>query len=104
LLELDFKNEFLEASMRNVPVRSVAIAKAITYEDSYFWDPVVFRSTFNGNREPLTLNQAWSLFLTIGQGDKDLGLNPEAGRFLLNVLIAVGVTGMVWSLIFNHSL
>jgi hypothetical protein len=61
--------------MRNIPTRSVAIAKAITYDDSYFR----------------------------GQGDKVLGLNPETGRFLLNLLVAVGVTLSICAPIFNHS-
>jgi hypothetical protein len=61
--------------MRNVSVRSTAIAKAITYDDSYFWE----------------------------QGDKVLDSNLEAGRFLLKLLIAVSATGSIWALIFNHS-
>jgi hypothetical protein len=74
LLRLNFENEFLEAFMRSVPVKSVAIAKAITYDNNYFRDPAIFQAESNS----------------------------ETGRFLLNLPIAVGVAGSVWAIIFNH--
>ncbi|MEQ9550233.1 MAG: hypothetical protein RIM23_11510 [Coleofasciculus sp. G3-WIS-01] len=59
--------------------------------------PVIFRTDFN-NFDSLTLNQAWSLFFTAGQEDKVLGIEPELGLFLNNLLIAVGVTGTLAAL------
>jgi hypothetical protein len=88
--------------MRNIPVESVAIAQAITYDNSYFWDPIVFQTEFNEHRGSLTLNRAWLLFLTADQGDKFLGFSPEAGRFLPNLLIVIGATVSIWAIIFNH--
>lgn len=63
--------------------------------------PVVFRSDFN-NFQLINANQAWSLFFTAGKEDKELGLNPEVGRFFTNFLIAVGVAGSIWGLVFTH--
>jgi hypothetical protein len=63
--------------------------------------PVVFRPDFN-NFETINVNQAWSLFFSAGQDDKGLGQEVELGRFFTNVLIAVGVTGTLWSTFFNN--
>ncbi len=62
---------------------------------------VVFRPDFN-SFETINVNQAWSLFFTAGQDDKGLGQDVELGRFFTNVLIAVGVTGSLWAIYFNH--
>jgi hypothetical protein len=62
---------------------------------------VVFRPDFN-SFETINVNQAWSLFFTAGQDDKGLGQDIELGRFFTNVLIAVGVTGSLWAIYFNH--
>jgi hypothetical protein len=62
--------------------------------------PVVFRSDFNGG-ELIDANQAWSLFFTAGKDDKTLGFEPEVGRFFTNILIAVGVAGSIWGLLFT---
>jgi hypothetical protein len=62
---------------------------------------VVFRPDFN-NFETINVNQAWSLFFTAGKDDKGLGQDIELGRFFTNVLIAVGVTGSLWAIYFNH--
>jgi hypothetical protein len=62
---------------------------------------VVFRPDFN-NFETINVNQAWSLFFSAGQDDKGLGQDIELGRFFTNVLIAVGVTGSLWAIYFNH--
>lgn len=64
--------------------------------------PVVFRSDFNRG-ESININQAWSLFFTTGQEDKALGFEPELGSFFTNILIAVGVTGIVWGLFFSNT-
>jgi len=56
--------------------------------------PVVFRSDFN-NFEPISSNQAWSLFFTGGTEDKKLGFEPEAGRFFTNLLVGIVVTGAI---------
>ncbi|MBR8826429.1 MAG: hypothetical protein DSM107014_00750 [Gomphosphaeria aponina SAG 52.96 = DSM 107014] len=65
------------------------------------FSPVVFRSDFN-NFEAINANQAWSLFFTAGKEDKELGFEPEIGRFFTNLLIAVGVTGIIWGLFFTQ--
>jgi hypothetical protein len=62
--------------------------------------PVVFRPDFN-RFEAIGSTQAWSLFFTAGQEDKNLGFNSEAGRFFTNLLIAVGVTGTIWASVFT---
>ncbi|MEH1964887.1 MAG: hypothetical protein RMY28_016580 [Nostoc sp. ChiSLP01] len=63
--------------------------------------PVVFRPDFT-NFEKINLNQAWSLFFTAGQDDKALGQGIELGKFFTNVLIAVGVTGILWGTFFSN--
>ena len=64
--------------------------------------PVVFRPNFN-NFETINVNQAWSLFFSGGQDDNKLGGGTELGRFFTNFLIAVGVTGSIWAIFFNHA-
>ncbi|MEH1971328.1 hypothetical protein [Nostoc sp.] len=63
--------------------------------------PVVFRPDFN-NFETINVNQAWSLFFTAGQDDKRLGQETEFGRFFTNLLIATGVTGIMWAIYFSQ--
>jgi hypothetical protein len=63
--------------------------------------PVVFRPNFN-NFETINVNQAWSLFFSAGKDDSKLGRQVELGRFFTNLLIAVGVTGTLWGIYFNH--
>lgn len=71
------------------------------FQSKDLFAPVVFRSDFN-NFQPINANQAWSLFFTAGKEDKELGSNPEFGRFFTNLLIAVGVAGSIWGLVFTH--
>lgn len=61
--------------------------------------PVVFRSDFN-SFNPINANQAWSLFFSAGKEDKELGFEPEVGQFFTNLLIAIGLTGTIWSTVF----
>lgn len=63
--------------------------------------PVVFRPDFT-NFEKINPNQAWSLFFTAGQDDKALGQEIELGKFFTNLLIAVGVTGILWGTFFSN--
>jgi hypothetical protein len=63
--------------------------------------PVVFRPDFN-NFETINLNQAWSLFFTVGQNDKALGEQAELGNFFTNLLIAVVLTGSLWGIYFSN--
>ena len=63
--------------------------------------PVVFRPNFN-NFEIINVNQAWSLFFSGGQDYNKLGRGTELGRFFTNSLIAIGVTGTLWAIYFNH--
>ncbi|PHM11130.1 hypothetical protein [Nostoc sp. 'Peltigera malacea cyanobiont' DB3992] len=63
--------------------------------------PVVFRPAFK-NFEIINANQAWSLFFTAGQDDKGLGQEIEFGRFFTNLLIAIGVTGIIWAIYFSQ--
>jgi hypothetical protein len=62
--------------------------------------PVVFRPDFNAFQE-INATQAWSLFLTGSQEDKQLGTGAETGRFLTNSLIAAGVAGVIWGAYFT---
>jgi len=62
--------------------------------------PVVFRPNFN-NFETININQARSLFLTGGQEDKVLG-ETELGKFFTSLLIAVGLTGTLWTIYFSN--
>jgi hypothetical protein len=64
--------------------------------------PVAFRPNFNDSQEPLNATQAWSLFFTAGNADNALGFEPEVGRFFTNVLIGIGVSGILLSAIFLH--
>ncbi len=71
------------------------------FPNKYLFGPVVFRPDFNTHAEVITANQAWSLFFTAGQEDKVLGFNAEVGRFFTNVLLAIGVAGILWATLFN---
>jgi hypothetical protein len=71
------------------------------YANKDLFAPVVFRSEFN-NFKPISGNEAWSLFFTGGQEDKELGINPETGRFFTNTLAAIAVVGIVWAFCFSH--
>jgi len=64
--------------------------------------PVVFRPDFNST-QTITANQAWSLFFSAGKEDKRLGFNAEAGKLFNNLLIAIGVSGVVWAAIFTSA-
>ncbi|MCT7993056.1 hypothetical protein [Laspinema olomoucense] len=72
------------------------------FPGKYLMGPVVFRPSFNEQSEEINVNQAWSLFFTAGQEDKALGFNTEAGRFFTNLLLAIGVSGIIWALLFNN--
>jgi hypothetical protein len=62
--------------------------------------PVAFRPNFNTAQETLNATQAWSLFFTGGQADNALGFSPEAGKFFNNLLIGLGVSGILLSALF----
>ncbi|HEY9654068.1 MAG TPA: hypothetical protein V6C50_01130 [Crinalium sp.] len=66
--------------------------------------PVIFRPDFNSQAEAISTNQAWSLFFTAGNEDKALGFNAEAGQFFTNLLLAVGVAGVLWAFLFGNVL
>lgn len=61
----------------------------------------VFQPEFN-QFEPLTANQAWSLFFTAGRNDTALGDNPLLGQFFNNVLKAVMVAMVVSAFTFRY--
>ncbi|ELR99865.1 hypothetical protein [Gloeocapsa sp. PCC 73106] len=63
--------------------------------------PVIFRSEFN-NFQSLNANQAWSLFFTAGNEDKNLGFNPKTGRIFTYLLIAIVVVGSFGKIIFTQ--
>lgn len=71
------------------------------YKNQDLFTPVIFRSDFN-NFELINANQAWSLFFTAGKEDKELGFEPEAGRFFTNLLMAVAVVGSIAGVVFTH--
>lgn len=62
--------------------------------------PVAFRPDFN-NFEKISATQAWSLLFTGSREDKALGLSLEIGRFFNTGLIAILLTGTLWSLVFR---
>jgi hypothetical protein len=64
--------------------------------------PVVFRPEFNTNAGKLNTNQAWSLFFTAGQEDKALDGTRELGRFFTNTIVAIGLAGTLWAVIFSN--
>jgi hypothetical protein len=70
------------------------------FRNTSLFGPVVFRPDFN-NFQEINSVQAWSLFFTGSQEDKTLGLNPESGRFLTNVLAAIVVAGGLWAAFFT---
>ncbi|NJL47710.1 MAG: hypothetical protein HC929_09800 [Leptolyngbyaceae cyanobacterium SM2_5_2] len=72
------------------------------YSSQGLFGPVVFRPGFN-QAEVINANQAWSLFFTAGKEDKMLGTSPESGRLFNNLLIAVGIVGVVGASIFTAS-
>lgn len=71
------------------------------YPNKDLLGPVVFRPDFN-NFETINVNQAWSLFFSVGREDKVLGQEAELGRFFTNLLIAFGVTGILWNIYFSN--
>jgi hypothetical protein len=71
------------------------------YANKNLFAPVIFRSDFNDFKS-ISSNEAWSLFFTAGKEDKELGINPEFGRFFTNTLIAIAVTGGLWAFCFSH--
>jgi hypothetical protein len=64
------------------------------FDSKDLFAPVIFRSDFNKFAK-INGNQAWSLFFTAGNEDKELGFNPEVGRFFTNILIGIVVTGTI---------
>jgi hypothetical protein len=71
------------------------------FQNKDLFAPVIFRSDFN-KFQPINANQAWSLLFTAGNEDKALGFNPEVGRFFTNLLIAAGIAGSIWGLVFTR--
>ena len=70
------------------------------YNQKNLYTPVVFRNDFtNAN---LSLNQAWSLFFTGGEDENLLGKNPQKGWFYNNALMAIIVTGIIATTVFNN--
>jgi hypothetical protein len=70
------------------------------FSSTDLFGPVIFRPSFN-RAEPINANQAWSLLLTAGQEDKQLGFNAEAGHLFTNLLVAIVVTGAIGGAIFT---
>jgi hypothetical protein len=70
------------------------------FRHSTLFGPVAFRPDFN-NFQPINASQAWSLFFTGSNEDKNLGANPETGRFFTNALIAIVVSGGLWATFFT---
>ncbi|OKH31557.1 hypothetical protein NIES2119_28550 [[Phormidium ambiguum] IAM M-71] len=67
---------------------------------NYSYASAVFNADFN-NFAPITANQAWSLFFTLGKNDAALGDNPEVGKLFTNITIASVVTFMLGACIFT---
>lgn len=71
------------------------------YNNKDLFAPVVFRSDFN-NFQKINVNQAWSLFFTVGNEDKELGFEPEVGKFFTNLLMAIVISGIIGGVVFTH--
>jgi len=71
------------------------------YQNKDLFAPVVFRQDFN-SFTPINANQAWSLFFTGGQEDKQLEGSPELGRFFTNLLLAIGASTVLWGYFFSR--
>jgi hypothetical protein len=70
------------------------------FRNTDLFGPVAFRPEFN-NFQEINASQAWSLLFTGSNEDKVLGFNPESGRFFTNVLVAIVVSGALWSVFFT---
>jgi hypothetical protein len=70
------------------------------FRNPSLFGPVVFRPSFNQG-EAITAAQAWSLFFTGSREDKLLNRNPEISNFFTASLVAIGVTGILWTLAFR---
>jgi hypothetical protein len=69
------------------------------YEGENLYTPVIFRPDFQV--ATLNVNQAWSLFFTVGQEENDLGRNEEKGWFFNHLLIATIVSSIIGASIFT---
>lgn len=69
------------------------------YKGQDLYTPIIFRNDFQTST--IDVNQAWSLFLTVGQEENELGYNSEKGWFFNNLLMAIIVSGIIGSLIFT---
>ena len=73
-----------------------------TFDQRNFFAATVFNADFN-SFAPLTANQAWSLFFTLGQDDAALGDNAEVGRFFNNITLAIVAAFVLGASIFSAS-
>jgi hypothetical protein len=71
------------------------------YPKKHLIGTMVFRPDFK-NFETINANQAWSLFFSGGKDDNGLGQEIEFGKVFTNLLIAIGVTGMLWTIDFSQ--
>lgn len=55
------------------------------------------------NFAPINVNQAWSLFFTLGKDDAALDANVELGRFFTNILFAIALTGIIGARVFTST-
>ncbi|MFB2835970.1 hypothetical protein [Floridanema evergladense] len=67
---------------------------------NYSYASAVFNADFN-KFAPITANQAWSLFFTLGKNDAALGDNPEVGKLFTNITIGSVVTFILGACIFT---
>jgi hypothetical protein len=67
---------------------------------NYSYASTIFNADFN-NFAPISANQAWSLFFTLGKDDAALGDNKEVGKFFTNMTIATVVAFILGASIFT---
>lgn len=74
----------------------------LDYNSRELFGPVVFRPDFNSFKT-INASQAWSLFLTGGREDKELGSSAQVGLFFTSTLFALVASGVAGTLIFKTS-
>ncbi|BAZ20435.1 hypothetical protein NIES4073_13110 [Kalymmatonema gypsitolerans NIES-4073] len=70
----------------------------LNFKSPELFGSVVFRPDFNSFKT-INASQAWSLFLTGGREDKELGSSPQIGLFFTSILLAVATSGFSGTLI-----
>jgi hypothetical protein len=70
----------------------------LNFKSPELFGSVVFRPDFNSFKT-INASQAWSLLLTGGREDKELGSSPQIGLFFTSILLALATSGFSGTLI-----